>query len=397
MSKTILFVVNTGTISSNENGGASVYFSHLELLAKAGFTIQLLAVEWPNSKPFNKTDYKEIEGMVDSILTCKPVLKLPFKNLNRITNAIFKPEVFEYYFLNTSNKTYLKNIVTNHAIDLVWAEWRWAGIWACFSQLNIPVLYAHHDWEYKLAKLRKTRTLLERFHTFQKKRTEFKLVKMVDGCVSGSHTETKEIAFLKNAKALYLPTTYHHVDDVLETQQVPNIVHLGGMGTTANRLGLERFLTICWNEIKRKHPQVRLKVIGSLDQAPSSLSQKLKDPNIDCLGFVENLSGVMHKRDIHIIPWEYNTGTRTRLPLVLNYQQVLVATEASVKGFPEIKNNENAVLCNTLKDMKNEICELILDSDRLNTLSKAGKETFFNKFTVKSQVENLKTFIDKLL
>ena len=110
----------------------------------------------------------------------------------------------------------------------------------------------------------------------------------------------------------------------------------------------------------------------------------------------KDLSKVLHPQDIHIIPWEHNTGTRTRLPLVLNYEQVLVATKESVKAFPEIINNQNALLCNTLEEMKTEITELIQNSERIKALSKAGKETFFNKFTVESQIEKMKIFIEKL-
>ena len=396
MSKNILFIVNSGVISSNENGGASVYFSHLETLYKAGFLIQLLAIEWSDSTAFKKEDYVEVEPMVDAIITFKPEVKSPRKGLNRIVDAIISPETFEYYFLNNKNKRLLNEIIIKKSIDIVWSEWKWAGLLAWYSKLKIPVVYAHHDWEYKLAKLRSKRTLLGRFHTFQKKRVEFKLVKEVQGCVSGSITESEEINKISKKESLYVPTTYKNVKPLLPFNKLPNIIHLGGMETTANRLGLERFLDVCWMHIKNNHPNVKLIVIGSLKKASDTLLEKLNDTNIDCLGFVKDLSKVLHPQDIHIIPWEYNTGTRTRLPLVLNYEQVLVATSASVKAFPEIRNNQNALLCTTLEKMKIEISNLIQNADRIKALSKAGKETFFNKFTVESQVEKLKTFIEKL-
>ena len=396
MPKNILFIVNAGIISSNENGGASVYYSHLEILYKAGFLIQLLIIEWSDSTVYKKEDYVEIVSMVDAIITFKPEIKSPRKGINRIFDAIISPEIFEYYFLNDQNKRFLNEIIIKNSIDVVWSEWRWAGILAWYSKLKIPVVYAHHDWEYKLAKLRSKRSLLGKFHTFQKKRVELKLVKGVQGCVSGSITESEEIKRISKNESLYIPTTYKNVKPNLPSNQIPNIIHLGGMGTTANRLGLERFLDMCWQHIKSNHPNVKLIVIGSLKQASDTLLEKLNDTNIDCLGFVKDLSKVLHPQDIHIIPWEYNTGTRTRLPLVLNYEQVLVATKESVKAFPEIKNNQNALLCTTLEEMKTELSDLIQNSQSRKALSKAGKETFFNKFTVESQVEKMKTFIEKL-
>ena len=393
----ILFIVNAGKISPNENGGASVYYSHLELLYKAGYEIDLLAVEWSEDMSYNLEDYKEIKSFVSSIETYKIINVNPQKNHKRLFAAIFKPEQFEYYFLNEVNKKALKNIIEKKTTDLVWSEWRWAGLWAWYSKLKIPVVYAHHDWEYKLAKLREKRNLLQKFHTFQKKRVEYKMVKGVAGSISGSLTEAKEIESVSSKRAIYIPTTYSSISPKLIKKDVPRIVHLGGMGTTANRLGLERFLDVSWKSIKDNFPAIKLQVIGSLKAAPKCLLEKLKDPNIICSGFVRDLQEVLRPEDIHIIPWEYNTGTRTRIPVIFNYQQALVATIASVEAFPEIKHNKNAILCKDLKEMSSEISKLIDDKLKRERISNEAKETFVANYTSNSQVSKLKEFIEELL
>lgn len=395
--KSILFIVNNGKISPNENGGASVYFSHLEMLFKASFNITILAVQWVEEDVFRKEDFLEIENFVTSIIPYKATTKPSKKKIKRIFNAIFKPQEFEYHFLNKVNKNNLHKIVQKNNIDLVWAEWRWAGIWSCFSELKVPVIYAHHDWEFKLAKLRSKRNLLQKFHTFQKKRIDFKLVKKANGCVSGSNTETEEIKKNSRKKALYLPTTYKEITILKKKNETPNIIHLGGMGTTANRLGLERFLDISWHKIKNENPDIQLIVIGSLEQAQQTLLDKLKDKRIICLGFVENLFDVLFPNDIHIIPWEYNTGTRTRLPLILNYKQVLVATKNSVKAFPELEHKKNAVLCDNLSAMAKEICILCNDLETVNYLAENAKNTFSKYFTSEQNFLKLKKYIDNLL
>ncbi len=222
------------------------------------------------------------------------------------------------------------------------------------------------------------------------------MVKEVTTCISGSATEIAEIEAISGKKALYIPTTYKEITPILSANKTPNLVHLGGMGTTANRLGLERFLDICWSAIKKEIPNIQLKVIGSIKRAQPSLQQKLKDPNITCLGFVQDLGSVMHPQDIHIVPWEYNTGTRTRIPVILNYQQVLVATKASVACYPEI-TSENAVLCDDLAQMISKIVNLYSDKEKLHLLSEKGKETFKNTFTTESQVATFKHFLNSIL
>ena len=395
--KKVLYIVNQGIISSNANGGASVYYSHLELLFNAGFEIVLLAVEWSDRDVFNNNDYKEIEQFTSEIKSYKIASNTPKKGINRLFNAVFKPEEFEYYFLNDENKKYLQNLIDETNTNFVFADWRWAGIWACFSDVKVPVIYGHHDWEYKLAKLRNKRNLLQKFHTIQKKRVEYKLVKKVVGSVSGSLTEAEEIEKISGKEALYLPTTYKAVDPELPINKHPNIVHLGGMGTTANRLGLERFLDVCWDTVLAENPSIKLIVVGSLKKATPSLVEKLKGKNIVCKGFVEDLQKVLHPQDIHIIPWEYNTGTRTRIPVVLNFEQVLVATKASVMAFPELIDSKNAILCDDLQSMTSKINALLQELNSLEKISKAGKETFLNHFTVDKNIEKFKIFIEKIL
>ena len=196
---------------------------------------------------------------------------------------------------------------------------------------------------------------------------------------------------------MYLPTTYKEITPKLSANNIPNIVHLGGMGTTANRLGLERFLDVCWSDISKKNPSVKLIVIGSLKQVTPTLSEKLKHKNIVCKGFVKDLQEVLHPQDIHIIPWEFNTGTRTRIPVILNYEQVLVATKASVKAFPEFVDSKNAILCDNLQSMTLKINELLQNVTSLETISKAGKQTFLNHFTVDKNLDKFKNFIQKFL
>lgn len=394
--KKVLVIVNAEKISPNNNGGGAFIYSHLDLLHKANCEIILLAVQWNDMYPFIKEDYTEIEPLVTEIISYKIKSIKPNKGIQRLYNSIFNPTKFEYHFINNHNTDSLKEIVNRHKIDLVWAEWRWAAIWVMETKLDVPKIYSHHDWEYKLALLRAKPNLNKKFHTFQKKRVEMKMVKTMDACISGSFTETQEIKTISKKQALYLPTTYDSVKIDLKPNKFPSLIHLGGMGTTANRLGLERFLEVCWQDIKKAVPNIQLKIIGNLKNAQSSLTQKLEDNQIIKVGFVKDLSTELYPEDIHIIPWEYNTGTRTRVPVILNYQQVLVGTSEAVKCFPEI-NSKNAILCQGLNVMKDAIIDLYSDREKLHLLATSGKKTFKETFTSESQTKPLKDFLKQFI
>ncbi|MBC8755144.1 glycosyltransferase family 4 protein [Kordia sp. YSTF-M3] len=399
----IIFLVNNTKISPNANGGASVYFSHLELLAKLGYKVHVLLVDFsdkPNgeiSSKVNSEYIQEIKGFYSEINHFQVAQIHPKGIVNRIKTAISAPEKFEYFFVNSQNENLLKEYISKHKINLVWAEWRWTAILAQYSNLTVPIVYAHHDWEFKLRKLKSSLSLLEKFHLKQKKRVELDLVKNVAACISASFTETEEIKAYGNPKALYIPLTYQEVTITPNDSETPSIVHLGGMGTTANRIGLERFLEVCWDDLKQKIPTIELKVIGNLKYASDSLKKRLKDPQINCVGFVEDLQPELKAYDIHIIPWEYNTGTRTRIPLVFNYAQVLVCTKAAASCYPEVIHDENSILSDDLNQMKTQLLDLYKNQEKLIFIGDNARKTFQNHFTVDQQVEKLKEFVESVV
>ncbi|MFK7750104.1 MAG: glycosyltransferase [Kordia sp.] len=398
----VLFLVNNTKISPNANGGASVYFSHLQLLAKLNYKVHVLMVDFSDqqdarlSSDVNTEYIQEITEFYTEIKHFQVAQIHPKGILDRVKTAISAPEKFEYFFVNSTNEKIIKQYISENKIDLVWAEWRWTAILANYSNLDIPIIYAHHDWEFKLRKLKSKLSFLQKFHLKQKKRVELDLVKRVSGCVSASFTETQEIKQYGNQNAVYIPLTYQKVELTENNSETPSIVHLGGMGTTANRIGLERFLEVCWNDLKEKIPNVTLKVIGNLKYASESLKIRLEDSQIQCLGFVEDLSPLLKPYDIHIIPWEYNTGTRTRIPLVFNHAQVLVCTKAAASCYPEVVHDQNSILSNDLNQMTTQLIDLYNNTEKRIFIGDNARKTFVESFTAEKQLTKLKTFVESL-
>lgn len=398
----VLFLVNNTKISPNANGGASVYFSHLELLAKLNYNVHVLMVDFADkqkaglSSDVNTEYIQEITGFYSEIKHFQVAQIHPKGIVDRVKTAISAPEKFEYFFVNSANEKIIKQYISENKIDLVWAEWRWTAILANYSNLDISIIYAHHDWEFKLRKLKSKLSFLQKFHLKQKKRVELDLVKRVSGCVSASFTETREIKQYGNQNAVYIPLTYKKVELTENSSKIPSIVHLGGMGTTANRIGLERFLEVCWNDLKEKTPNVTLKVIGNLKYASESLKNRLEDQQIECLGFVEDLKPLLKPYDIHIIPWEYNTGTRTRIPLVFNHSQVLVCTKAAASCYPEVVHSQNSVLVDNLHDMTAQLIDLYNNREKRIFIGDNARKTFLQSFTAEQQLSKLKSFVESL-
>jgi hypothetical protein len=100
----------------------------------------------------------------------------------------------------------------------------------------------------------------------------------------------------------------------------------------------------------------------------------------------------MREYDVHVIPWEHNTGTRTRVPVALRYRQVVVACREGVRCFPELKNGYNCILVNNLQEMPDAIRSLLCDTALRRRIADAGHETFVASFThasVQKQMDRL--------
>ena len=112
----VLFLVNNTKISPNANGGASVYFSHLQLLARLNYKNHVLFVDFKDkpdakiSSEVNSEYIQEIHGFYTEINHFQVAQVHPKGMFDRIKKAIFAPEKFEYFFVNS--KKYI-NCTTN--------------------------------------------------------------------------------------------------------------------------------------------------------------------------------------------------------------------------------------------------------------------------------------------
>ena len=354
-----LYLVSDDPISQNySGGGSSIYYDQLLALNSIGCNVTILHYA-SNAK---RKEYNEFyqKNAKDLEIVRKNSREIIYWDYNPKHNKLFKLRHKLFSFSNSMRMeihlAYLPlykkmaEICKSGNMDFIWAQhFHPASI--AVNIKDVPVVYMHHDWIYKIKAL-KNNTPEDLNH----KTKEMEVCKLSSAVVSGSFTEYMDIFKLGIPNSFYIPSTYP-LQKNLSWAEIPDIIHLGGMNTTANRIGLENFINNVWDELKL--PKNRLRIIGKLDGASLQLVESIKA--FTWQGFVPDLSGVMRRGDIHIVPWHENTGTRTRVPLALSYGQVLVAVEASVKCFPELKNMHNCILVSKLSDMGDAIIKILND------------------------------------
>ncbi len=379
-----------------EGGAFALARSHFELLRDTGWEVVLvwlLPEDWGSSVP--------TQMFGDTIEECLIYAKgLTVSRFRQVWELLVNPAKFLYRpILRGELIEKLSQIIKDKKVSLIWAEHLLPATLAQVFAFELPVVYSHHDWWWKVKSYRYNPTLRNKLYRWASRRHEINLVRRVRGVVSGSWSEANEIKSLGAKHVGYFPTTYQSINlpTLTEIPEPPRIVHLGGMQTTASRAGLQRFLEISWPRIKQAIEAPNLWVIGSLDGISNGLLQQLSEPYIHCTGYVQNLSDVLRPYDIHITPWEHNTGTRTRIPVALNFKQVVISTINAAACLRELESGRNCLLVSDLEEMAEKIIALWNDPQLRMKIGEEGKRTFLENFTLDSQRERFEKFITQIL
>lgn len=401
----VLFLWDGYVLTQNGVGGASALaYSHLETLVQAGCNVHLVSLS--REGEVNKCEI--ISGaLADQVAGFRPLDVQRPKNLRasrmrRWLLALRDPVGYEAHWCSQASREALRAVVLEVQPELIWAEHLRPAALAATTDLDVPIVYSHHDWKWKIKRLRslvRSYQLVKRLHYVAIRRAEEALVRRVDGVVTGSATEADDVRELTNAQVAYFPTTYEPVTiSDQKVHQPPRIVHLGGMGTTASRQGLERFLDLVWPQVTRQiQPKPELWIIGKIDQASAKLRHKFSEVGAICTGFVPDLSTVLRPFDVHVIPWEYDTGTRTRLPVAMNHMQVVVATNAAVAGLSEARDGENCRLVDRLEAMGDVLVAVHHYPAQREHLGRRARKTFEESLTRSAQQPRFNRYLSSFL
>jgi hypothetical protein len=412
-----LFFIEDYPITPDSPGGApALSYSHLELLAYTGAELHLVMLANPRrSLGFAKftASQPQVWEQVRSWCASHRVIEIahaptPRAPVRHFLQALRDPVPYICADAQPQVLNEFKDIVAQLQPDLIWAEHRVPAMLARRAATGTPIVYSHHDWEWLLGQQRfegqqdtlsRAQRLRRRFGIWQTKRAECATVSGVAACVSGSITETAEFKTLGARHAAYLPTTYEPVSLLAryDDAEPVRVVHLGGMQGTRNQTSVQRFLDLAWGPSCAEHPAApQLWQVGSMKGASDEILAALQQAQAVCTGFVPDLGEVLRPGDIHVVPWEWPTGTRTRIPVALNHGQALVSTRAAAVCLPELKDGENCLLAADLPELGQAIGALLNDPARRRQLAAAGRATFLQHYTRPALQPRFQQFLSEL-
>lgn len=406
-----LFLMEDHPLTQDADGGGPVLmYSHLELFAHSGARIDLVLVRRDRSslgfERYTQADPKtwdRVRGWCESHQVFRIPIAAPRRSapLTHFLLGVRDPLAYLYSDITPAVLAHFERLVSVCDPDLIWAENLLPGVLATRAQSTLPVVFSHHDRIWKLARLWETKAAPGArglFASWTGERLERDVIRAASSCASGSAVEGRELGRLNGGTVVYLPTTYPLPRNGVpaEIPETPRVVHLGGMKTIANRGGLARFLEVAWPLLQNGPGAAPdLWVIGDLTGASDSFRADLASSGAVVTGFVRDLSEVLRPGDIHIVPWEHATGTRTRIPVILRHGQVLLSTRAAASCLPELRDGEDCVLVDDLTAMADQVRILAKDREKRARIAQAARRSFERHFVREAVQPRFNAFLEE--
>ena len=261
------------------------------------------------------------------------------------------------------------------ASRLLWVEHSDCAAAAWRAAPAIPWIYSHHDMRYLIRARRAARSgLLETLQAQLARRIEIQIIRKADVVLTGSSTEQKRLEQLTGSDVMYIPMIYPEFPVLQLDAPAGDLraTHIGSLETTANRVGLSSYLSLA-------HPSVwaqtglPLTIVGNAERVKPPLSELLLQPGVSCAGYVADLGTVLRPYDVSILPYPQDSGYRTKLPMLMGYAQVIVATRAAVAGSLTPGLEDVCILLDRVEDFPRKIIWLAAHPEERKRLGLAGR------------------------
>lgn len=142
--------------------------------------------------------------------------------------------------------------------------------------------------------------------------------------------------------------------------------------------GIKFFLTSIFPKIIDKKPDTRLAIAGTVTQSvhiDASLER-----NVDCLGYVPDLSELYLKSRVVICPLLHGSGTKVKLQEAMAYTLPIVTTNIGASGL-DLKDGVNAFITDEADLYAQRTLHLLEKPELAQTLSQEIAKTFENFYS----------------
>lgn len=226
------------------------------------------------------------------------------------------------------------------------------------------------------------------------KRSELETIRACDASIVLSDFELNLLRELvPGAKLALIPIARGIPGRQADFEQRRGIAFIGGFRHAPNIDAVLGFAAQVWPLIRARIPGCIFSIAGS--NAPKAILN-LAAPDIEVLGFVEDLSALFASCRLTVAPLRYGAGIKGKVVTSLSYGVPCVASPAAVEGMG-LTAGENVLVGATPREFADAVLRLYDDGVLWNALSERGVKFAREKFSMESAREKFAALLQELL
>lgn len=194
-------------------------------------------------------------------------------------------------------------------------------------------------------------------------------------------------------KAVYLPNiSTIYKNDLEEITSERSVLFIGYMSWAPNYMGVDHFITNCWNDVIKHVPDAHLVIAGK--GLPEKYNEKWKRyKNVDYIGFVEDIYKFYEKGKIVICPIYAGAGTNIKVIEAMSMSKACVLSSHGTRGYEDIlKHSYNAMIAGDNASFSQHIVQLLSNNSYCNEIAKNAfktAESYFSQKTIDSIISGI--------
>lgn len=227
------------------------------------------------------------------------------------------------------------------------------------------------------------------------KKYELDVINKFDGIACISRKD--ESFFMRNNCAVPTTTISFGIDieeyNFKFAQENVSLFHIGAMNWIPNQNGIKWFLQHVWHLINEELSDVVFSLAGR--KMPVFFT-KLKLPNIDVVGEVENAKDFIQSKGIMIVPLFSGSGIRIKIIEAMALGKLVITTKIGAEGI-NYTHKENILIANSAEDFKFAVTEAISDGNLRKKIAENARFLIETEHDNKKIILNLLSFYNQLI
>jgi len=169
----------------------------------------------------------------------------------------------------------------------------------------------------------------------------------------------------------------------------PVIVFTGAMDYNVNIQGVLWFVRNVWPDLRQKHPDLELYIVGSNPVAEIGNLSGL--PGVTVTGFVEDIRSYYELADICIAPLHMGRGVQNKVLEAMAMSKAIVSTSranAGIQGQPD----QHLLIADNIEEFGNAISDLLSNPEKRSLLAQNARQFVVENYdwdTNMSELERL--------